>query len=191
MRVGGPVPRLTAAAVEALVCDATVQAVLVDGARPLATTDKLAADDIPAKIRTAVEHRDRGCRWPGCNAPLAHCDIHHLVARAMGGTHHPDNLACLCRTDHLRAHGHGWQLELDGATGALAGYRHGARIWTTQPRATPLATAPRDPPTDGDGSGDRDPPATGGDRDPPDDPPDEPPPGRGRIVDDDGNPLPF
>ncbi len=190
--VRGMLPRLTAAAVEALACDATVQAVVFDGARPLETTAKLHADDIPAAIRAAVELRDRGCRWPGCDAPLAQCEIHHLVPQAMGGTHHPENLACLCRVDHLRAHGHHWQLELDGDSGALAGYQGRARKWTTQPRATPL-TQPRHPPNGGDGGGDRDPPTDGdADRNPlgwP--PPDDPPPGWGRIVDDDGNPLPF
>lgn len=83
---------------------------------------------------------------------------------------------------------------LIAAAGEQAGGDRGAAKWTTQPWGTPLV-ATGDPPAAGDAPGDRDPP----DRDPPsdDDPPfdaapsDDPPPGWGRIVDDDGNPLPF
>ncbi|HLV67580.1 MAG TPA: HNH endonuclease, partial [Polyangiaceae bacterium] len=48
-------------------------------------------------------HRDRGCVVPGC-AHGKFLDVHHLRARAEGGTHEPDNLVTLCGGHHAALH---------------------------------------------------------------------------------------
>jgi hypothetical protein len=40
-------------------------------------------------LRRAVEHRDRGCVFTGCEAPSHWCDVHHVVEWLYGG---PTNL---------------------------------------------------------------------------------------------------
>jgi Holliday junction resolvasome RuvABC DNA-binding subunit len=60
--------------------------------------------DIPAKTRKRVWTRDRGrCRVPGCRA-TRHIDIHHLIPRALGGTHDEWSLCLLCSGHHKLHH---------------------------------------------------------------------------------------
>jgi hypothetical protein len=66
---------------------------------------------IPAAIRRALEHRDRGCRFPGCG--LRFCDAHHVVHWADGGATALDNLLLLCRRHHRKVHERGgFRLEI-------------------------------------------------------------------------------
>ncbi|HYJ57196.1 MAG TPA: HNH endonuclease signature motif containing protein, partial [Mycobacterium sp.] len=44
--------------------------------------------------------RDLTCRWPGCDAPVADCDLDHTVPWPFGATHASD-LKAYCRTHHL------------------------------------------------------------------------------------------
>ena len=57
--------------------------------------------------------RDHGrCKIPGCRASCF-IDVHHLVPREHGGTHHVSNLALLCAGHHRALHaGH---LVIEGA----------------------------------------------------------------------------
>jgi hypothetical protein len=119
----------------------------------VAATEKKNADTVPEPTRAAVAARDTGCRWIGCDAPAAHTEVHHLIERHRGGTHHPDNLISFCRSDHVTAHGRGWTLRLDSDSGALHAHRRGRYKWTTLPRGTPLAQpSDRDPPDDDPGT---------------------------------------
>ncbi len=55
---------------------------------------------IPPRVRRAVLGAYGGCCGiPGCRNRLW-VDVHHIVARALGGTHAPDNLVPLC-TSHI------------------------------------------------------------------------------------------
>ncbi|MCF6746762.1 DUF222 domain-containing protein, partial [Blastococcus sp. KM273128] len=40
---------------------------------------------VPRHLRRAVEARDGGCVFAGCDAPAHWCDVHHLVHWADGG----------------------------------------------------------------------------------------------------------
>ena len=134
----GPLPRITARLADSLADDADIRAVVFDGARPLAVSDKLTAATIPTKTRVAVQARDRGCRFPASADPAGHTDVHHLIHREDGGDHHPDNLALLSRRHHTLVHQHGWTLELEPDSGQITATRRG-RTWRTLPRGTPLA----------------------------------------------------
>jgi Domain of unknown function (DUF222)/HNH endonuclease len=60
--------------------------------------------------RTALTVRDGGCRFPGCDRPLAWCEAHHLRHWAHGGPTDLGNLALLCRGHHHAVHEGGWRL---------------------------------------------------------------------------------
>lgn len=80
-------------------------------------------DTIPVHLRRAVRTRDRHCRFPGCDQPVAACDVHHIVHRKDGGTHALTNLILMCRFHHLVAiHRWGWTITLhpDGTTTAVS-----------------------------------------------------------------------
>ncbi|GEK80337.1 hypothetical protein ABA31_16880 [Agrococcus baldri] len=53
-----------------------------------------------AQLKKLLRARDQHCRWPGCNARAARCDIDHTRAWADGGTTEIGNLAHLCRRHH-------------------------------------------------------------------------------------------
>ncbi|HEY2127636.1 MAG TPA: DUF222 domain-containing protein, partial [Streptosporangiaceae bacterium] len=74
-------------------------------------------------LRHAVLTRDRHCAFPGCHAPPAACQIHHIRPKAKGGKTTLTNLVLLCAFHHLIAvHQWGWTLTLnaDGTTTATS-----------------------------------------------------------------------
>jgi 5-methylcytosine-specific restriction endonuclease McrA len=70
---------------------------------------------IPPALRRALQHRDRGCRFPGCGVRFG--QGHHIRHWAEGGPTTLSNLALLCRRHHRAVHEEGYQLarQLDGA----------------------------------------------------------------------------
>jgi hypothetical protein len=70
---------------------------------------------IPPAIRRALQHRDRGCRFPGCALPFG--QGHHIRHWAHGGPTTLSNLAMLCRHHHRAVHEEGYRVErhADGA----------------------------------------------------------------------------
>jgi 5-methylcytosine-specific restriction endonuclease McrA len=62
---------------------------------------------IPPALRRALQHRDRGCRFPGCGVRVV--EGHHLHHWAQGGPTTLSNLALLCRRHHRAVHEEGYQ----------------------------------------------------------------------------------
>jgi hypothetical protein len=60
-------------------------------------------------MRRALEHRDRGCRFPGCGVRFG--QGHHIRHWAHGGPTTLSNLAMLCRHHHRAVHEGGYQVE--------------------------------------------------------------------------------
>ena len=112
--------------------DAPGQSVLEGGARvPAGTSQRLACDasrvvmrhdadgritevgartrTIPPALRRALQHRDKGCRFPGCGRPFG--QGHHIKHWAHGGPTKLSNLAMLCRRHHRAVHEEGFQVE--------------------------------------------------------------------------------
>lgn len=50
--------------------------------------------------RVALQIIDGGCQCPGCDKPIAQCDIHHILPFIEGGRTDIENLVPLCRTHH-------------------------------------------------------------------------------------------
>ncbi|MEO5509236.1 MAG: DUF222 domain-containing protein [Longimicrobiales bacterium] len=67
---------------------------------------------VPPALRRALEHRDRGCRFPGCG--LRFCDAHHVTHWAAGGATSLNNLVLLCRFHHRLLHEDGYTMSFDG-----------------------------------------------------------------------------
>ena len=64
---------------------------------------------IPPALRRALQHRDRGCRFPGCGVRFG--QGHHVQHWANGGPTTLSNLALLCRRHHRAVHEDGYQIE--------------------------------------------------------------------------------
>jgi hypothetical protein len=66
---------------------------------------------IPPHLRTALNLRDQGCRFPGCDRPPAWTDGHHIIHWPDGPTE-LENLVSLCRPHHRRVHEQGWRIHI-------------------------------------------------------------------------------
>ena len=64
---------------------------------------------IPPAIRRALQHRDKGCRFPGCGSRFT--QGHHIHHWANGGPTTLSNLASLCRRHHRCVHEGGFHLQ--------------------------------------------------------------------------------
>jgi Domain of unknown function (DUF222)/HNH endonuclease len=94
---------------------------------------------IPPALRRALQHRDRGCRFPGCGVPFG--QGHHLKHWSLGGPTTLSNLVLLCRRHHRAVHEDGYQVSR-GADGELRfGHPDGRRI----PEVPDVSSVPADP----------------------------------------------
>ena len=64
---------------------------------------------IPPALRRALQHRDQGCRFPGCGVRFG--QGHHIRHWAHGGPTTLSNLTMLCRRHHRAVHEEGFQVE--------------------------------------------------------------------------------
>jgi hypothetical protein len=138
------------------------QSVLEDGARVSAETSRRLACDasrvvmqhdaegrvveigartrtIPPALRRALQHRDRGCTFPGCGLPVG--QGHHIHHWAQGGPTTLSNLATLCRRHHRAVHEEGFKVERL-PDGSLQFLRPNGRIL---PAVPPPSAVPDDP----------------------------------------------
>ncbi len=69
------------------------------------------------RLRKALEARDGGCRFPGCES-RARTHAHHITPWAEGGETAMNNLVLLCPFHHRAVHEGGWRVEMD-ESGAL------------------------------------------------------------------------
>jgi 5-methylcytosine-specific restriction endonuclease McrA len=94
---------------------------------------------IPPALRRALQHRDQGCRFPGCGVRFT--QGHHLRHWAHGGPTTLSNLALLCRRHHRAVHEEGYQVERQ-ADGELRFRRPDGRLL---PHVPPPDPVPADP----------------------------------------------
>ncbi len=98
---------------------------------------------VPVALRRVLEHRDGGCRFPGCCVGLRFCDAHHLTHWAMSGETRLDNLLLLCRRHHRAVHEMGFRVEW-----ADQGQGRELRFFRPDGRPLPLVPAPPSVPHD-------------------------------------------
>ncbi len=117
--------RVSAETSRRLACDSSRVVMRHDGEGRILDVGRKTRTIHPA-LRRALEHRDRGCRFPGCG--LRHCDAHHVDHWADGGRTNLENLLLLCRHHHRNLHEGGFRVEL-AADGSSCFYTpRGARI---------------------------------------------------------------
>jgi len=94
---------------------------------------------IPPALRRALHHRDRSCRFPGCNVRFG--QGHHLHHWAHGGPTTLSNLALLCRRHHRAVHEEGYQVAR-GPDGMLRFRRPDGRPLPEVPSPAPVPRKP-------------------------------------------------
>lgn len=90
---------LSASELRRICCDGEiVPVVLGSGSQVLdvGRTQRL----VTSGIRDALVARDRGCAFPGCDAPPSRCEAHHVVPWWAGGATSLANLVLLCHSHH-------------------------------------------------------------------------------------------
>ncbi|WP_448639084.1 DUF222 domain-containing protein [Geodermatophilus sp. URMC 63] len=94
---------ISAARARWLACDGTISRVVFgpDGAPIDLGREHRLADRY---LRRAVELRDGGCVFAGCDAPTWWAEVHHLVHWLDGGETTLDNSALLCERHHSKVH---------------------------------------------------------------------------------------
>jgi hypothetical protein len=95
---------------EALLCDCVLHRVLK--ARGAILDYGHSIRTVPTPLFRAVACRDGGCRFPGCDRPIAWCDAHHIIWWQHGGGTTLHNLMLLCSHHHHLIHNHRWQIVL-------------------------------------------------------------------------------
>jgi hypothetical protein len=110
---------ISAASVERLACDCNVTRILLGADSQVIDVGRSKRVVSPAQ-RRAMNVRDKGCRWPGCDRPASYTSGHHLVHWAKGGPTDLDNLVLLCLRHHWLVHEGKWQLVQTESGGILA-----------------------------------------------------------------------
>lgn len=128
-------PALSADTLERLLCDgAYVPIAEIDG-KPVYAGSKAAT--VPRRMRRALQARDGGCRFPGCDN-THWVDAHHVIYRRDGGPTELWNLMLLCRFHHTSIHHRGFSIQRRGNEHAFV-----------RPDGTVIPPAPASPSADG------------------------------------------
>ncbi len=94
---------LTAATVRRVACDADVVPMVLGTDGEILDQGRAKRLVTPGQ-RRALEHRDKGCTFPGCSIPASWTDAHHVVHWSRGGLSDFDNYALLCGRHHTIVH---------------------------------------------------------------------------------------
>ncbi len=122
-----------------LTCDGDIEPVWEHHGTPvnLGRTQRI----VPRRIRRLIEHRDRGCRVPGCDQSYW-LQIHHITHWEDNGETVTTNLICLCSTHHRLHHqGHlGIVGNADDPAGVVFTDRYGNHLHGATRARPPKAT---------------------------------------------------
>jgi len=93
--------------VRRLACDSAVTRVLFDSESVILDVGR-AKRTVSGPVRRALEARDGGCVWPGCDRRARWCAGHHVLHWINGGESDPENVVLLCHRHHTLVHEGGW-----------------------------------------------------------------------------------
>jgi hypothetical protein len=91
---------------------------------------------VPRKLFNQIAERDGGCRFPGCDRNVRHCDAHHVRYWRHAGKTDYANLVLLCSRHHHFVHETNVQLKFDDHW-RLHVFWHDGRTRTSTPRGAP------------------------------------------------------
>jgi hypothetical protein len=100
---------ISAKAVERLACDASITRIVLGSESAVIDVGR-AKRTISGPARKALNVRDRGCTWPGCERPASWTSGHHIQHWIHGGSNKPPNLTLLCYRHHWMVHEGNWQI---------------------------------------------------------------------------------
>jgi Domain of unknown function (DUF222)/HNH endonuclease len=100
---------ISAKAVERLACDCSLTRILL-GSDSMVIDVGRAKRVISGPQRKALNARDGGCVWPGCDRPATWTSGHHIVHWIRGGPGDLPNLTLLCYRHHWMVHEGNWQI---------------------------------------------------------------------------------
>jgi Domain of unknown function (DUF222)/HNH endonuclease len=146
-------PALAPETARRLGCDASIVPLANSGGELLSVGRRTRS--IPPQIRRALEARDRGCCFPGCEN-RRWVDGHHIRHWAKGGETSLDNLILLCRHHHRLAHEGGYSIVVlpggdrefrrpNGSAVPVSPPLPPARAGSDRTRAGPLLTGSGEP----------------------------------------------
>jgi hypothetical protein len=101
--------RLSAGAVRRMACDANILPVVLGGRSEildLGRTQRLAT----GPLRQALDIRDGGCAFPGCDRGVRWTQAHHIASWLHNGPTDLDNMVLLCGEHHRTIHHTDWQV---------------------------------------------------------------------------------
>jgi len=90
-----------------IACDATIIPVVLGSGSEVLDVGRARRLFTPGLLH-AMWLRDKACTIPGCRAPAAWCDAHHLIHWVDGGPTSLLNGALICPRHHTIAHQKGW-----------------------------------------------------------------------------------
>jgi hypothetical protein len=92
-------------------CDCKIHAILRDADQQPEAFGR-SRYTVPRKLFRQVAARDGGCRMPGCDRKVRHCDAHHITYWRNHGLTDYWNLTLLCSRHHHQVHQQRLQLKL-------------------------------------------------------------------------------
>jgi hypothetical protein len=107
--IAGQGSAVSLATVERLGCELGIITVLLDAsgqALDVGRNERL----FTYRQRIALEARDGGCRFPGCDRPASWTEAHHIRLWSHGGATDVRDGILLCRHHHMLVHNNGWQV---------------------------------------------------------------------------------
>jgi hypothetical protein len=124
---------VTAETARRLACDARVVPAVLGGASEVLDIGA-ETETVTQGLRRAVELRDRGCRFPGCDRAAADCESHYASHWSRTGQSIVDNVLLLCPHHHVLVHEGGWQVTRDPYKGEVRARRpDGTRLDAVSP----------------------------------------------------------
>ena len=102
---------VSAATVRRWACDCQLIPIVLGAHGEPLDAGRASREPTPA-IRRALDVRDRGCAFPGCDRPTKWCISHHIVHWEALGETSCANLVLLCRHHHRVIHHHGWDVHI-------------------------------------------------------------------------------
>ena len=124
---------------DTLMCDCVVHRVLKTGSSILDYGH--ATRTVPLALFRSIALRDGGCRFPGCDRPVAWTEAHHVRFWRHHGPTRLENLLLLCSRHHHIVHRPDWELTLHPDATVTVTTPDGV-IMTSRPRGSP-PTRPR------------------------------------------------
>ena len=105
---GGPI---SAGIARMLACDAAIIPAVLNSTSQVLDVGR-ASRLFPTAIRRAIELRDKGCTFPGCDRPAAWTDCHHIVHWTHNGPSSYENGCLLCPKHHSEIHRGHWEVRM-------------------------------------------------------------------------------